>query len=719
MLEIAKYIYNEGGKHDPVFRRRFEAKSGSSATLTVSALGVFTVYLNGKKLGRELLAPGWQNYAERIAAVTYKIDKLRAKNTLEIYASSGWYSGSICVFYWDPDKLYPKHPTCVIAQLDYTAPNGKRATIVTDESFEVSDSKVIHSDIYDGIIYDANFKEKWHPATLHEYTKEKLYPFDGAPVTEHETVFPSKLIITPQGERVLDFGINMVGYPVIKLNGKKGQKVSFSFGEILDKDGNFYNDNYRNAKCRYDYTCKDGEQSFKPIGTFYGWRYLRIDEFPHEYKELTDEITAVWIHSDMKRTGYINTSNPLLNRLFENIIRGQRGNHVDIPTDCPQRDERLGWTGDAQVFVKTAAYNFNILEFFRKWLTDMVISQSPSGMIPRVIPVPNYVGSWREQSAPCSAWSDAVTICPMELYMAYGDRSILTLTFEAMKKHVDCITQRTTTKYLWTGDEQHGDWLGLDAPFGSYKGSSSEDIISSAYYARSTEIVCKVGHILGEDVGEYEKLLENIKKTYTDTYEDALKTQTECALSLHFGLVRDKEKITARLVDKIHAAGDKLETGFIGTPYILHALSSNGESELAYKLLLNKEYPSWLYPVTMGATTVWEHWDGLRPDGVLWSTDMNSYNHYAYGACADWMYSVAGGINTDPEYPGYERAIIAPVPSKQLGTFSARYETAYGEIASSWYYEGDTAHYTVTTPVPSKIIIEGKTYEVEAGTYTF
>lgn len=719
MLENAKYIFNENGKHDPVFRRRFSAKEGSSATLTVSALGVFTVYLNGKKLGRELMAPGWENYAHRIAAVTYTATDLLRDNILEIYASSGWYSGRICVWYTEPEKLMPKHPTCVIAQLDYTAPDGSKAVIVTDESFESGDSAVISSDIYDGIVYDANHKTVWKQASVHEYDKSKLYPFDGVPVTEHEAVFPSKLIITPKGERVLDFGINMVGYPVIELKAKAGQRVSFSFAEILDKDGNFYNDNYRNAKCRYDYTCRDGRQRFKPIGTFYGWRYLRIDEFPHEYTEITTEISAVWIHSDVKRTGYVSTSDPLLNKLFENVIRGQRGNHVDIPTDCPQRDERLGWTGDAQVFVKTAAYNFNVLEFFRKWLTDMVLSQAPSGMIPRVIPVPNCLSGWRENSHPTSAWSDAITICPMELYLAYGDSSILSLTFGAMKKHVDAVTARTTTKYLWIGDEQHGDWLGLDAPFGSYTGSSSVDIISSAYYARSAEIVCRVGHILGEDVKKYEELLENIRKTFADTYENELRTQTECALALHFDLVRDRKEITRRLVEKIHSAGDKLETGFVGTPYILHALSQNGETELAYKLLLTREYPSWLYPVTMGATTVWEHWDGIRPDGVLWSRDMNSYNHYAYGACVDWMYSVAGGINTDPEHPGYERAIIAPQPSKQLERFCAQYESVHGEIVSKWHYEGDKAHYSITTPVPSRIIIEGRTYEVEAGSYTF
>lgn len=320
---------------------------------------------------------------------------------------------------------------------------------------------------------------------------------------------------------------------------------------------------------------------------------------------------------------------------------------------------------------------------------------------------------------PRAAWSDAITVCPMEIYLAYGDKSILTLTFDAMKKHLRAIERYSSRKYLWTDCDQFGDWLGLDSSYGDYKGASSQDLIASAYYAHSTDLVCQVGRILGEDVGEYEELLKNVKKAFADEYEEKISTQTECALALRFDLVRDREAVLRRLVEKVHSAGDRLQTGFVGTPHILHALSQGGETELAYTLLLREDYPSWLYPVTMGATTMWEHWDGIRPDGSFWSNDMNSYNHYAYGACADWMFSVAAGINTDPRFPGYERAIIAPIPSKRLGTFSASYKTRRGEILSSWYYEGDTAHYRIVTPVPAKITVEGKVYDVEAGSYTF
>ncbi len=723
MFERSRIIHNPNGKYEPVFRRCFEAKSGSSATLTVSALGVFEVFLNGKKLDDRVLAPGWEAYQKRIAAVTYKIDKLKAKNKLEIFVFSGWMWGKIAGGHYAHLYHLRKPDMALIAELNYIAQNGKSRTIVTDESFEVSDSKFILSDIYDGVIYDARHREKWSKATLYDQTKEadfkqRFYPIDGVPIKEQGEVYPCKLITTPNGETVIDFGVNMVGYPVIELDAKAGDKIDFSFAEVLDKDGNFYNENYRSAECNYKYTCKNGHQSFTPMGTFYGWRYLRINEYPHEYSLESNEIKGVWVYSDIKRTGDIKTSNPLLNRLYENVIRGQVGNYVDVPTDCPQRNERLGWTGDAEVFVKAAAYNFNILEFFRKWLSDMVLSQSDFGTIPRIIPVPDMYESANDMQ-PRSAWSDAITICPMEIYLAYGDKSILTLTFDAMKKHLAAIAHYSTTEYLWTGCDQFGDWLGLDSKPGESKGASSDDIVSSAFYAYSTEIVCRVGRILGEDISEYEELLEKIKTKYADTYENVLTTQTECAISLRFGLVRDRKAIFERLVAKVHEAGDMLQTGFVGTPHILHVLSAGGESELAYKLLLRTEYPSWLYPVTKGATTMWEHWDGIRPDGSFWSAGMNSFNHYAYGAVADWMFAVAGGINTDPEYPGYERAIIAPVPSKQLGTFSASYETPHGKIESSWYYEDEDAHYRIATPVPSTIVIEGRTYKLPAGVYTF
>ena len=713
MFENAKLIYSKESEADALFRREFDAMPGSPFDITVSALGVFEVYLNGKKLGDEILAPGWQCYEKRIGAFQYHSDELLHHNILEIRASRGWFGGSIYSCY--KPGFEQTLPCSVIAEMSYTDENGEIAILSTDESFEGGKYQVISSDIYDGIIYDANIVPKLAPISVLDYPKDKFFQLNSVKVKEHESVYPVKLIKTPKGETVLDFGINMVGYPLLNINAKKGERVSLSFAEILDKDGNFYNANYRLAKCRYEYTCKDGDNSFRPFGTFYGYRYIRLDEYPHEYKD--GEIISVWVHSDIERCGYVNSSNELLNKLYENIIRGQRGNYLDIPTDCPQRNERLGWCGDAQVFMKAAIYNFDVLEFFRKWLTDLILSRGEKKVIPRAAPLPNGYKNW-QSFEPAAAWSDVITICPWELYLAYGDKSILLETFDAMRDHVESMRARAGDRHLWVGDFQFGDWLGLDAEPGSLEGSSSKDIIATAFYAHSTKILCTVGEALSKDMTEYRELYEKIRSSFINAYEDKLTTQTECILALHFGLAKDIDTVARKLIERIEKVGH-LETGFVGTPYLLHALSEIGEDELAYKLLLREEFPSWLYPVTMGATTIWEHWDGLRPDGTLWSDTMNSYNHYAYGAVADWIFSKAAGINTAPDAPGYERAVIAPTPSAQLKYLTVKYKTRHGEIVSSWRNANGKVEYDITTPVPATVIIAKKSYQVAPGTYHY
>ena len=714
MFDKASLIFCKESEGDAVFRRKFSAMEGTSGALTVSALGVFEIYLNGSRVSEDILAPGWQCYKRRIGAFRYTLPCLRGENTLEIYASRGWFSGRINIGY--KEGAAPAHPTAVICELDYTDKEGNAAQLVTDESFLASRYEVVSSDIYDGIVYDARIKREWHPAVAYEYTKEKFTLLESVRVKEHETVYPIKLLTTPRGETVLDFGVNMVGYPILDIDAHEGDRVSLSFAEILDKDGNFYNENYRDAKCRYDYTCREGRQSFRPFGTFYGYRYVRLDEYPHDYKD--GEIKSVWVHSDIKRTGKIESSSELINKLYENIIRGQRGNYLDIPTDCPQRDERLGWLGDAQAFVKAASYNFDCLEFFRKWLCDVVLSINDKGVVPQIAPVPDRYAGWQLAEAK-AAWSDAITICPWQMYLTYGDKTILELTYDAMVSHVESMRRRADKDGLWCGDDQFGDWLGLDASEGSLKGASNEDIIASAFYARSVEILARVGAILGKDNTEYTKLYELTRRAFVHRYEPLLATQTECAVALYFGLVENKEEIVSRLKNRIHKAGDRLETGFVGTPYILHALSQNGESELAYKLLLREEYPSWLYPVTMGATTIWEHWDGLRPDGKLWSATMNSYNHYAYGAVADWMFSVMGGIREDAIYPGYERCIIEPIASRELSYFKASFTSRFGEITSEWKTEKGCIEYNIKTPVPATVIINGVVRHLDSGEYRF
>ncbi len=689
----------------PIFRKVFSAKKGESATLRVGSFGIHEVFLNGKKVGDRILAPGWQDYANRICAFEYELEDLREENELTVLLMSGWFSGSLA---YDNDE--PKN--AFVAELRF---NGGEV-IATDEHWQVSGSKYELSDIYNGVIYDAGYTEVWQNPELCEYDTSIFVPDTTVPMRETQTVYPVSVINAPNGDKILDFGANIVGYPILNLSAEKGEKVRFSFAEILTVDGNFYNENYRKAKCLYEYICEDGEQSFTPRGTYYGWRYLRIDEFPNGADPLAT-VRAKFVCADMKRTGYIRTGNELINRLFDNVIRGQLGNYLAVPTDCPQRDERLGWSGDAQIFAKAAAYNFDIRAFMKNWFIDVVSSQTVKGTIHMYVPVPPRKLHRRINLPPRAAWSDMITIIPWELFMTYGDVEILRDCFDAMKKHIAAIGVASTQQYLYTGQEQFGDWLGLDSPEGSYLGASDCDIISSAYYAYSTELTVKIGKVLGEDVGVYEELYGKIRETYIKTYEEKLNTQTELVVTLHFGLTDNKEALTKRLVEKIHSEGDIMETGFVGTPYILHALSDNGETELAYKLLVRTEFPSWLYPVTMGATTIWEHWDGLRPDGRLWSPDMNSYNHYAYGAVVDWIYSVAAGIR--PASAGYERAVIAPMPNKALGTLDVVFESCKGRFESSWYYEGDMPHYRIATPVSATVIINGKEFDVEAGEYVF
>lgn len=577
---------------------------------------------------------------------------------------------------------------------------------MTDSSWIVGTSRILFSDIYDGEIYDAlaETKELGNAVINSSISKQTLIPQEGETVKEHERIKPIKMLTTPKDERVIDFGQNITGYASFNISAKAGDKIILSHGEVLDSDGNFYNANYRSAKAKLEYICCDGCQTYKPHFTFYGFRYIRLDKCPDDVD--LDNFTAIAVYSDMKRTGYIETGSAKVNRLYENTLWSQRDNFVDIPTDCPQRDERMGWLGDAQVFAKTASYNYYTKKFFAKWLCDLRAEQREDGSIPDT--VPNF---WL-LSRSSTAWGDAITIIPWQMYLTYGDKKDLEDNFDAMKRWVDYMTNDSLDKYLWTCPDDsdkkwrkhYGDWLALDAPAGSYRGAASDNFIASAFYAYSTEILIKAGNVIGKDMAEYEELHKNIvyefKKTFTE-----YKTQTECVLALYFNLTDNKSETARQLNDMIVSNGNKLQTGFVGTPYFLYALSENGYAATAYSLLLQEEYPSWLYEVNHGATTIWEHWDGIRDDGTFWSTDMNSYNHYAYGSVVDWLYSTAAGIKPVEENAGYKEAVIAPVPDRRLGSIRASVSTAYGEIKSAWQYEDDKVRYEITTPVNTVIII--------------
>lgn len=700
----------------PLFIRRFTTKEGvKSATLKITALGVYEASLNGKRIGDYILAPGWTTYKERLQYQEYDVTTLlEDENQLEVLVGKGWYRGRLPG--WKTvsnQENYKKQPAGMIATLEILYHDGSSVSISSDESWSCKESKVRFSELYDGETFDASFDTEIL-LNVEEFDgpTNTLILQEGEEIREQEHILPARLITTPKGELVLDFGQIITGYVEIQVNADTHEVVELSHGEVLDKDGNFYNENYRGAKSKYIYICKGGLQSYKPKFTFYGFRYVRIDQFPKGVNNAKlENFKAIVIHSEMRRTGNITTSNPMLNKLYRNIIWGQKGNFVDVPTDCPQRDERLGWTGDAQVFIKTAALNFDVEKFFTKWLRDMASDQEENGGIPHVIP--DVLG---EHSS--SAWADAVTICPWEIYMAYGNKKILENLYEAMTKWVNYITNHTNDTYLWTGGTHYGDWLGLDAPSGSYKGSTREDFIASAFYAYSTSLVIKAGKVLGMDVSEYEHLYENIVKTFQLTYPVYF-TQTECILAAHFKLSPDCKATVDQLATMIIAAGVKLQTGFVGTPYLLHVLSDYGYEELAYSLLLRDKYPSWLYPVTKGATTIWEHWDGIMENGDFWSANMNSFNHYAYGAVADWLYGVCAGIKPIEEYPGYAKVGIHPHPDKRLDMFKATLETRHGLIHSEWTKEEGNWRYDINTPVDAVITISDTTYELPKGQYVF
>ncbi len=692
----------------PVFKKTFSKKGElKRATMKITSLGCYYATIGGVRVGDFILAPGYTSN-KRTQVQEYDITSMLAEeNELLVTVGYGWFKGRIN---WRNNQDNPDMYSALICEIELIYKTGEKEYIYSDESWECALSKITMADIYDGEHYDACYEEKFVPVKIQDYSHDRLVKQQGEKIIEQETIKPHRIFKTPKGETVIDFNQNLTGYFEISLDAKRGDTIKFSCAEVLDKDGNFYNENYRTAKSELVYIAKDGYQTYKPKLTFFGFRYLRVDSFPGEIT--ADNIRAIVVHSDIKRTGYLNSSSPLLNKLFSNIIWGQKGNFLDVPTDCPQRDERMGWTGDAQVFVKTASYNFDVEKFFVKWLTDLKLDQTSSGYVPSVVPQ-----FWGDDWSGCG-WGDASTICPWQIYLTYGNREVLKNQYKSMCLYIKYITDSTKEKCLWVGCEHFADWLGLDAPYGSYKGASRDDFIASVFYYYSTSLVCKVGKILGKNVTKYEKLRDNILNKIRKTFTE-YKTQTECVQALYFGIAEDKAKVARQLADMIIANGRRLKTGFLGTPYLLHALSENGYSELAYDLLLQENYPSWLYSVKQGATTIWEHWDGVNDKGEFWSKDMNSFNHYAYGSVADWVYGVACGIKTVEEKPGFEEVIIAPVPTKKLTHLSAKIETRHGIVSSAWFNEGDSFRYEITTPVKARAIIDGKEYNLEKGSYIF
>lgn len=751
MIWKAKWLKpsDDMGDIAPVYEVNFLInKPVKKARLFITALGVYEAVLNDNRVGKFILAPGWTTYHKRLQYQEYDVTSLLqaagsatapdpntdgrqqtgasptgqepcGSNRLQVTVGKGWYRSPMPGWGSEIQNRLRENPPALLAQLEIEYTDGASRLICTGTEcsgaeWKVGEGLVRFSEIYDGEIFDGNITAAPdRPVEIFDGPFETLIPQQGEEIREQERISAACIFTTPRGETIVDFGQEITGYVETTVNASAGETVDFSFAEVMDKEGNFYNENYRGAKAQYRYICHDGVQTYKPRLTFWGFRYIRVNRFPGGTGAVRPEcFTAVVLHSQMKRTGYLRCSNELLNRLFDNCVWGQKGNFVDVPTDCPQRDERLGWTGDAQAFVRTACLNFDVEKFFTKWLADMSADQGEDGYVGHVIP-----DLLRNPNA-SAAWGDAAAICPWEVYLAYGNPEILKNQYECMHKWVDYITLHTTQPGLWTGMDHYGDWLALDVPTENCSGASRKDFIASAFYAHSTALVIKAGRVLGKNVSAYETLYREIVQTFRRTYP-AYETQTECVLAAHFGLAEDPQAAADQLADMIRECGIHLKTGFVGTPYLLHVLSRFGYAGLAYSLLLRKDYPSWLYPVTRGATTVWEHWDGIMVDGSFWSPSMNSFNHYAYGSVVDWVYGVAAGITPVEEAPGYERVRIAPVPDERLDWLEASLDTRHGKILSKWRKAEGLWRYEITTPVDAEIVIAKKEHHVEAGTYYF
>lgn len=694
----AHWITCDRTSRHPIFHRDIPVtKPLLSARLYICGLGLYEAEIGGVRVGNEYMTPYCNNYNAWVQAQTYDVtDLLRNDGRLSVTLGDGWYMGRFG--YLGKENLYGTEPK-LIAEVRLRYEDGSEDVIGTDESWFVTRSKITFSNIYDGEHRDDTLPETdpepVRPTNLSASVTDRY----SLPVTIQERIKPAALLHTPKGETVLDLGQNLTGIFSLCLNEKPGTVVHLQMGEVM-QNGCFYNENLRTAKAEYIYTCSGGKVALEPKFTFYGYRYVKVEGVT-EFQP--GDFTALVLHSDLPETATLITGHDKLNRLIENVKWGQKGNFLDVPTDCPQRDERLGWTGDAQVFSATACFLRDSYAFFRKYLHDMNTEQAAlDGMVPDVVPSLS-----KDYQGTACVWGDAATIIPWNLYMFYGDKSILTDSFDGMKAWVDYIHRYDGTNHAWREHFHYGDWLALDRPGSApdeCKGGTDEGYIAYVYYMNSAEIVSQTAKILNREAEaqKYAALAEELRNFIRQEYfapygRCVADTQTGLLLALQYGLSPNPEACRKRLAEKLSISGGKLQTGFVGTPFLNRQLTEAGMEREAYDLLLNEEYPGWLYEVNLGATTIWERWNSLEPDGTVSSTGMNSFNHYAYGAIAEWMFRYMAGLQ--PMEPGFRKVKIAPIPDARIGRVEMRYASAAGTYSVRWeILDAETFHLRVEVP---------------------
>jgi alpha-L-rhamnosidase len=739
-------VLNDTARYNPALlvRKNFGLrKKVASAKAYVTAHGFYELYLNDKKISDDVLTPGWTSYNKRLQYQVYDVtaNMNEGKNAIGVIIGDGWYRGTLgWVSQWG---VYGKRKG-FLCQIHVKYTDGSEEVIKTDASWKANqDGSIRMNGIYEGETYDARKELKnwanaafndaqWSSVQIGNYAMDNLVASASVPVKKIEELKPVRIFKTPKGTLVADMGQNMVGWVRLKVKGAAGKTITIRHAEVLDKFGEFYTLNLRNATATAKYILRgDAEgETYEPRFTFFGFRYVAIEGITQA--ELTKEnLTGVVVHSEMPVSGGFECSDKNINQLQHNIVWGQKGNFVDVPTDCPQRDERLGWTGDAQAFVRTAAFNKDVASFFTKWLQDVAADQAKTGEVPYVIPDvldPNPavpVGT-------SAGWGDVCTIAPWTLYQVYGDKRILDVQYASMKSWVDYIAKKSGESMIWKGGSIFGDWLSYLPPpdrASEPDGHTSRDYISTAFFAYSARLLAQSAEVLGktDDAKYYSALFEKIKKVFNDEFftktgRSASDSQTSYVLALMFDLLPAdmRPKATQYLVDDIKSRRNHLSTGFLGTPYLCHVLSDNGKTDVAYDLLFQESYPSWLYPVKQGATTIWERWDGQKVDSTFQDIGMNSFNHYAYGAIGDWLYRVVAGLEIGKA--GYKQILIQPQPTDKLSFAKAYYDSPYGKIESGW--ERKNGKITLKVRIPSNTVatislLDAKSDKITEGGKTF
>jgi alpha-L-rhamnosidase len=708
----------------------------ASARLYASAHGLYVATINGRRVGQDLLAPGWTSYHHRLRYQTYDVaGYLRpGTNVIGFEVADGWWRGNLG--FQDKRNKYGDR-TAVIGQLELRDAEGQLTVVGTDESWLAGRGPVLSADLYNGETYDARLADHgWvgdeglEPAVVEDFDAALLVAPDGPPVRATEELPVQAVLTTPSGKAILDFGQNLVGHVRIRVYGEAGTQVVLRHAEVLEH-GELGVRPLRVARQTDTYILRGtgGEEQYSPEFTVHGFRYVEVSGWPGELDP--EAFTAVVVHSDLERTGYFECSEPMLNQLHSNVVWGMRGNFVDVPTDCPQRNERLGWTGDFQIFASTASFLYRIPGFTASWLKDLAVEQGTDGPPPLVVPEVTFDKPPFPTRPVMAAWGDAAVLVPWVMYQQTGDLEFLRRQLPGMAAWLAAAADAAGPELRFEQGFQFGDWLDPAAPPNDPGAARTPwQLVAQAYLAYSASIASRAAALLAEDVesARLRELADRARAVFRERYiaEDGSlqpATQTSYALALRFGLLGPEERAAAgeRLAETVAADGYRIATGFVGTPLVTDALSDEGQVEAAYRLLLQTECPSWLYPVTMGATTIWERWDSMLPDGTINPGDMTSFNHYALGAVADWMHRTVAGLA--PADLASRKLLVRPLPGGGLTWAAARQETPYGEAAVRWEHDGGTFLLSLTVPAgctASVSLPDGSdTLEVGSGTHAF